>query len=266
MKAHSDLEALAKCLTAFEGSAMPIVRIPGGQSAGSPAEHVQPHLSAARRALHRLAWMRGMWPTHVRLLLAAYVRAGDEARMQRGWLADVYLALLSRRERWPYLAARGGADIAALRASAAKVLEQAEGAYEEAGEMPSDGRWLSLELDVISRCVRDLEAHRAEFAPKPKAKKLAPAPSVCAPAPAPLDCPALAPCVRRGGGLVNAHPCVARAKGRRRGVSCRRPRVDRWIVRGPALVVSERSGTRAPVRTVRPSKTWGLLLEASQSG
>lgn len=184
MLVHSDLEALAKCLTAFEGSAMPIIRIPGGVGDGSPAEHVRPYLSAARRALLRLAYLRGLWPTHVRLLLAAYVRAGDEARVQRGWLADLYLALLSRRERAPYLSA-SGADAAALRAAAAKVLEQAERAYEDADNMPSDGRWLSLELDAISRAVRDLEAQRAALAPRPKAKKIA-------------------PCAHRGvGGLVN---------------------------------------------------------------
>lgn len=264
-RASVDLEALARCLTALEGSAAPIIRIPGGQGDGSPAEYVQPWLSATRRALRRLASLRSNNPLASLLLLAVYVYGGEVARSP-AWLSSIYLAMLPRERRLPHLLSSRGPDAASLAVAASSSLAAAERAYAIADEWSSDGRWLSSDLDAVSRAVRDLEAHRAEVeAARPKAtkvRKTAP-PNVCSAAMPLLETPLwFQPCSERArGGLVNARMLRGRAKGRCGGRVCRKRSVDRWTVRGLALVASERRGVR-PFERTRPSKTFAALLDA----
>ena len=263
----ADLDALARCLPALLGSAMPIVRIPGGQSAGSPAEHVQPWLTAARRAMRRLAGLRAVDHGAALLLLAVYVQGGEEARRLPSWVESMYLALLPRAERVLYLATTKGPDAGALRAAARRALLAAEEAYASATDAPSDGRWLSSDLDAVSRAVRGMHADRAEVeASRPKATKVRAKAIVstdCALCVVRLDVPAFAPCASRAG-RVNARACGDRAQGKRAGRSCVRTKDDRWKVRSGALVVSERSGERGYRRTVE-SRTFALLQSVSES-
>lgn len=261
----SDLEALARCIPALEGSAAPIVRIPGGKGDGSPAEYVQPWLSAMRRALRRLAALRSSDHGAALLLLAVYVYGGESTRTMT-WVSSLYLALLPRDRRLPYLVAARGPDAASLTKAAGASLAAAERAYALADESSSDGRWLSSDLDAVSRAVRDLEAHRAEVeAARPKAAKVRKPspPPVCAASLPLLTVLAWQLCAERTrGGLVNARALRGRAKGRRGGPSCRRRRVDRWIVRGASLVASERRGVR-PFGRSKSSATFAALLDAS---
>lgn len=259
-----DLEALARCIPALEGSAAPIIRIPGGKGDGSPAEYVQPFLSAMRRALRKLAALRSSDYGAAMLLLAVYVYGGESTRTS-SWVSSLYLALLPRDRRLPYLLASRGPDAASLTKAASSSLVAAERAYALAADAESDGRWLSSDLDAVSRAVRDLEAQRGEVeAARPKAAKVRkPAPPpVCAPALPLLTVLAWQLCAERArGGLVNARSLRGRAKGSRGRCVCRRRRVDRWIVRGAALVASERRGVR-PFGCPKPSATFAALLDA----
>lgn len=142
----ADLSALARCVPALLGGAMPLLRIPGGQSAGSPAEHVQPHLSGARRALRRLAWLRDHdGYGHALTLLFAYVHLGEEHRAGDGWYARVRAVLLPDA-----LAPKRPGDLAAARALGERMVRAAEAAYLAADEIESDGRWLAIDLDAIA--------------------------------------------------------------------------------------------------------------------
>lgn len=262
-----ELDALARCIPALEGSAAPIIRIPGGQGDGSPAEHVQPWLSAMRRAMRRLAGLRAVDHGAALLLLAVYVQGGEEARRLPSWVESMYLALLPRAERVLYLATTKGPDAGALRAAARRALLAAEEAYASAADAPSDGRWLSSDLDAVSRAVRGMHADRAEVeASRPKATKARAKAIVstdCALCAVRLDVPAFAPCASRAG-HVNARSCGDRAQGKRAGRSCARTKDDRWKVRSGALVVSERSGERG-YRHTSESRTFALLQSVAES-
>lgn len=259
----SELEALARCIPALEGSAAPIIRIPGGQGDGSPAEHIQPWLSAMRRAMRRLAGLRSTNRGASLLLLAVYVYGGESARSP-AWIESMYLALLSRDRRVSYLAAGKGPDANALRVASSRAILAAEEAYAAAEDAASDGRWLSSDLDEVSRAVRSLADDRAEVeAARPKAARVRARVIVstdCAPCTMRLDVPAYAPCVARAG-RVNARACSDRAQGKRVGRSCARRKHDRWFVRGASLVESERSGARG-YRHTPESKTLPLLTGA----
>lgn len=161
--AARDLDALARCLPALLGGAMPIVRIPGGQSAGSPAEHVQPYLAGARRALRRLAWLRAqeIGYGHVLVLLSAYVLRGEDQRPE-GWEVALRTLLLPgalRPTKGPEL--RAGAILGA------RMLAASVEAYSAAREADSDGRWLEIDLDVITRRMAEARAQRAPVEPAP---------------------------------------------------------------------------------------------------
>ncbi len=259
--AGRDLEALARCLGAFQGSAMPLVWIPGGQGSCSPAEHVQPHLARARRATRRLAGLRETSYGAVLLLLAAYVHGGEEAR-RTSWATTMYLALLPRPMRLPHLLAGSGPDAASLRRAAQHALLSAEERYALADEAQSDGRWLTEDLDEITRAVRELEQHRAEVesGKATKSKRPARAVPVCA-----ASCMLVVDaCDRWRGGLVNARMLDARALGRRVGRACRRCTVDRWRIVAGALVPSARAGVREP-RAVRGGEgAWALLQSVAE--
>jgi hypothetical protein len=250
----ADLDALARCLPALLGAAMPIVRIPGGQGAGSPAEHVQPWLSAARRAMRRLAWLRSkhIGYGHVLVLLYAYVRLGPEQRVGDGWFGLIRSALL------PPAMARTAAQGRAGAALGRRMVLAAEDAYTAAGELDSDGRWLSTDLDELGRLLARNTAPRGG-APRSTA---GPAPDVCATLPRPAEDVCAG---ERRGGRVNASECTARALGRRVGAPCRRRRVDRWRIVAGVLLPSERSGVREG-RVVRGGKgtAWELLLSVAE--
>jgi hypothetical protein len=171
--AARDLDALARVLPVLDGSAMPLLRIPGGQQDGSPAERVQPLLGPALRAVHRLAWLRehGRYE-HVLVLLATHCYAG-ETRRDRSWPDTVRLALLPRELRVRTMAAAPvaaapskGPDAAAARTAGARLLAEAEDAYRDAGELGSDGRWLAEDLDAVSRLITAVEADRLALAAK----------------------------------------------------------------------------------------------------
>ena len=161
--AARDLEDLARCLPALVGGAMPIVRIPGGQSAGSPAEHVQPYLGGARRALRRLAWLRSqeIGYGHVLGLLAAFVLRGEDQRPE-GWEVALRTLLLPGALR-----PTKGAELKAAAVLGARMLAASVEAYSAAGEADSDGRWLEVDLDVITRRMAEARAGRAPVAPPP---------------------------------------------------------------------------------------------------
>lgn len=161
--AARDLEALARCLPALVGGAMPIVRIPGGQSAGSPAEHVQPYLAGARRALRRLAWLRSqeIGYGHVLVLLAAYVLRGEDQRPE-GWEVALRTLLLPGA-----LQPSRGAELRAAAVLGARMLAASVDAYSAAHEADSDGRWLEADLDLITRRMAEARAGRAPVAPPP---------------------------------------------------------------------------------------------------
>lgn len=153
--AQRDLEALARCLGALLGSAMPLLRIPGGQGAGSPAEHVQGHLGRARRALGRLASLRETHYGHVLVLLYAYVHLGEEHRVGE-WHARVRSALL------PSSSGKGGKAIAAASgALGRRMLLAAEDEYARAPEIASDGRWLAADLATVAELVAGRPSVRA---------------------------------------------------------------------------------------------------------
>jgi hypothetical protein len=130
----------------------------------------------------------------------------------------------------------------------------AEDAYAAAGELDSDGRWLSTDLDELGRLLARNTAPRGG-APRSTA---GPAPDVCATLPRPAEDVCAG---ERRGGRVNASECTARALGRRVGAPCRRRRVDRWRIVAGVLMPSERSGVREG-RVVRGGKgtAWELLL------
>lgn len=256
LRAERDLDALARCLPALLGSAMPVVRIPGGQSAGSPAEHVQQYLGGARRALRRLAWLRSreVGYGHVLVLLYAYVRLGPEQRVGDGWYSLVRSALLPASLRPQTPSARSASSVLGR-----LLVERAEAAYATAGELESDGRWLSSDLDELGRLA---ERNAAVRPTRPTVAKPCRA-DVCTDAPAR---PAEDVCAgERRGGRVNAGPCDARALGRRVGRSCARTRTDRWRIVAGTLVPSERSGIREP-RVVRggAGTAWALLRDAAE--
>lgn len=153
--AQLDLEALACCLGALLGSAMPLLRIPGGQGAGSPAEHVQGHLGRARRALGRLASLRETHYGHVLVLLYAYVHLGEEHRVGE-WHARVRSALL------PSSSGKGGKALAAASgALGRRMLLAAEDEYARAPEIASDGRWLAADLATVAELAAGRPSVRA---------------------------------------------------------------------------------------------------------
>jgi hypothetical protein len=242
-----DLDALARCLGALLGSAMPIVRIHGGQGAGSPAEHVQQHLTRARRALGRLAGLRETHYGHVLVLLYAYVRLGDEHRRVEGWQGRVRDALLPR--------ALSGARRADARASAvlgARLVLAAEDAYVSAAEVPSDGRWLATDLEAV-----------AELALRgPRVPRAVPRPSHDEPD----ECARCA--------LVAGDPCPIvqrrRARARKVGAACvgsgvgeSCPVHPRWRVHGGTLLPSR--SARVDVVEGGAGSSWALLRDAAES-
>lgn len=160
--ARADLSALARCLPALQGSAMPLLRIPGGQSAGSPAEHVQPWLSGARRALRRLAALRETHYGHVLVLLCAYVRLGEEQRAGTEWLVTIRSMLLPGALR-----PRSGPQLAASVALGERLVAQACEAYASAQEVESDGRWLGADLEEIATLIRGDRVERTPPRPAP---------------------------------------------------------------------------------------------------
>lgn len=260
--AARDLDALARVLPVLDGSAMPLIRIPGGQQDGSPAERVQPLLGPALRGLRRLAWLRehGRYE-HVLVLLATYCYAG-ETRRDRAWPDTVRLALLPRELRVrtmaapPVTAPSKGPDAASARTAGGQLLAEAEDAYTEADELGSDGRWLAEDLDEVSRLIEAVEAdQRAVAAARRKGPAPARAPSVCVVG-AEID---LDPCPSRETGLrVNLRGTDARCGGRVVGVRCARRKRDRWMLRDAALVLSPLAGTR-PWRSGRRRGAGGAM-------
>jgi hypothetical protein len=144
-----DCEALVRCLPALFGHAMPLLRISGGQSEGSPAERAQPHLRRALRALYRLAWLREHDPRSATVLLAWYVSYGEEGRTER------LLARLTAMVGTPAAQTRRGPDAAAARRGGSSVLATAERAYAEADELACDARWLSSDLEALRSALAD---------------------------------------------------------------------------------------------------------------
>jgi hypothetical protein len=265
--AARDLEALATVLPVLEGRALPVVRIPGGQGSGSPAERVQAQLGPALRAVRRLAWLRehGRYQ-HVLVLLATYCYAG-ETRRAHGWAETVRLALLPRELRVKQLAAPAtqgkGPDARQTQTAGARLLVEAEGAYREAGELGSDGRWLAEDLADVSRLMAQTEADQRAVAGAKRGVKRAPgrATPVCATPAAPER----ELCARREtGARVNARGCDGRCDGRAAGARCGRRKRDRWVVRAGALVLSPVAGMRA-WRSGRRRGAGGAI-EALRSG
>jgi hypothetical protein len=164
VSAAADLEALARALPVLTGSAMPLLRIPGGQQDGSPAERAHGLLGPALRAVRRLAAMRARPGRYhaVLALLATHCYAG-EARRDSRWPETIALALLPREMRLRTLAAalRGGPDAASASAAGTRIIADAEIEYDDADELASDGRWITEDLDDVSRMLADVEADRA---------------------------------------------------------------------------------------------------------
>lgn len=273
--AARDLEALAQCLTALLGSASPIVKLPGGQSEGSPAERVQGLLGAALRAASRLAWLRQTRPREVLCLLATYVHAGPGRRGQADWPESVSLSLRSRPERVAALAsaARAGAGprAHAARTEGIALLAHAEALYAGAEEQPTDGRWLERDLDFVSRSLRALAKERhavasARCRPPTRGRPVPtlgtpPVLRVCTALPADLDLCALS----ERSGLVNAREwggqsCEGR-RGRKRRRCCRQ--TGRWLVRDGRLVALPLAAERR-LGFLHPKKEWGLLVAAAE--
>lgn len=224
--AQRDLEALARCLGALLGSAMPIIRIPGGQGAGSPAEHVQGHLGRARRALGRLAALRETHYGHVLVLLYAYVHLGEEHRVGE-WHARVRNVLL------PRASGKGGKGIAAASgALGRRLVLAAEDAYARAAEVPSDGRWLATDLAEVALLAAGGPVKVARAAAREPEER---------------EC---APC---------AVPCVGElcAKGRRLG-----PRV-RWRARAVRVSCAGAAAGSACVTPTRWRVVAGALLPSA---
>lgn len=228
--APRDLDALARVLPVLTGSASPLVRIPGGQSEGSPAERVQGLLGPALRAASRLAWIRQAHPRECLALLATYVHAGPELRASSDWPESLELALRPRTERVAALAsaARAGAGprTHGAKSEGIALLARAEALYAEAEEQPSDGRWLTDDLDTVGALLAELRedqrwaaherlrrsrvaepgiAHRILGA----ARCLAPQRTICAPARTPSLCR-----TGRGTRYVEGTPLARRALGR----------------------------------------------------
>lgn len=145
-----DCEALVQCMPALFGHAMPLLRISGGQSEGSPAERAQPHLRRALRALYRLAWLREHDPRSATVLLAWYVSYGEEGRTER-LLARLTAMVGTPAAQTP----RRGPDAAAARRGGSLVLATAERAYAEAEELACDARWLSSDMEALRTALAD---------------------------------------------------------------------------------------------------------------
>lgn len=246
--AQRDLESLARCLGALLGSAMPLLRIPGGQGAGSPAEHVQAHLGRARRALGRLASLRETHYGHVLVLLYAYVHLGEEHRVGE-WHELVRNALLPRALQ----AGRKG-DRAASAALGRRMLLAAEDAYARAPETPSDGRWLAADLATVAELAAGRPSVRAV-----RAAAREPA----------SECAAVAvPCVgelcargRRFGPEARwfAWPVRETCAGASTGAQCVTP--TRWRVVAGALLPSLTA--QGVVMQGGAGTTWELLRDAA---
>jgi hypothetical protein len=163
LSAAADLEALAQVLPVLTGSASPLVRLPGGQQDSSPAERVHGLLGPALRAVRRLAWMRrNTRYNRLLALLATHCYAG-EARRDARWPETIALALMPREARMRALAesTRGGPDAAHLVHAGRALIAEAEIEYDDAGELASDGRWITDDLDEVSRALDASERDRA---------------------------------------------------------------------------------------------------------
>ncbi len=165
--AARDLEALAQVMGPLFGSAYRMVERRGGLRDDGPSERTRALLPSALRAIGRLTWLRAQpeGAMTVRVLVATHVYAGDARRVDH-WAETVRLLAVSRKERIETLVvgarSRSGPDARAARAAGQRMLSRAESDYASAGEMVSDGRWLTDELDAISRQLIEIERERIE--------------------------------------------------------------------------------------------------------
>lgn len=167
MTAASDLEALARAIAPLFGSAFRMVHTRGGVRDDGPSDKTLSLLPCARRALARLTGLRAsaLTATHARVLLAHYVYAGEARRADR-WLDTLRLALVPAADRRAMIEAqrnaRSGPFARAALAAGQRLLAEAELAYLRAPELTTDGRWVLVELDAISRALIDVA--RAQIA------------------------------------------------------------------------------------------------------